>query len=130
MLSTAEDLKAVHSAQSVAALYRTARDKESNLSNAPQCDAESCIPRKKAAGQFSFPGSGSNTGLAIPAKLRKEGSIIRVCRDCSAIAQSKGVSIVPLGTPIISIQEDSEGTRLEAKAAISKLPYMHRNPAV
>jgi hypothetical protein len=129
-LSTAEELKAVHSAQSVAALYRTARDKESNLSNAPQCDVDSCIPKRKAAGQFSFSSNVANIGLVIPAKLKKDGAIIRVCRDCSNIAQSKGLSIVPLGTPIISIQEDSEGTRLEAKAAISKLPYMHRNPAV
>lgn len=32
--------------------------------------------------------------------------------------------------PLIVVHDPSEGTRLEAKNAVSNLPYMHRNPAV
>jgi hypothetical protein len=32
--------------------------------------------------------------------------------------------------PIIVVHEPNEGSRLEVKNALSKLPYMNRNPAV
>lgn len=51
-------------------------------------------------------------------------ALLKAARD-----KGRGTSQVT-NEPLIAIQSDCDGTRLEAKNDISKLPYMHRNPAV
>jgi hypothetical protein len=40
------------------------------------------------------------------------------------------VCMCVLEQPVIIVHDPSEGSRLEVKNALSKLPYMNRNPAV
>jgi len=61
ILNATENLKAVHSAQSVAAIYRSAKDSKdegsSCLSLTGLCDLDNCHPRKKACGMFVYQSS-------------------------------------------------------------------------
>eukprot|EP00428_Durinskia_dybowskii_P078293 CAMPEP_0170358512 /NCGR_PEP_ID=MMETSP0117_2-20130122/2267_1 /TAXON_ID=400756 /ORGANISM="Durinskia baltica, Strain CSIRO CS-38" /LENGTH=387 /DNA_ID=CAMNT_0010612725 /DNA_START=110 /DNA_END=1273 /DNA_ORIENTATION=+ len=82
LLQEEDDMQAVHSAKSVAALLKTAKDK---------------IAQVKAAVQPPPPSNGEP----------------RVTNE-----------------PLIVVHDPNEGSRLEVKNALSKLPYMNRNPAV
>lgn len=127
ILNAAENLKAVHSTQSVAAIYRSAKDAKGDESLVVMCDLEECHPRKKASSMFVNQVS-LNIPL-VPSKLRRDGCNVRVCRECSQKLGSN-VQILPLGTPLILSHDAADGARIEVKNSIQKLPYMNRNPAI
>ena len=129
ILNSTENLKSIHSTQSVAAIYRSAREKDPNdiISDSIKCDLEECIPRKKASASFSYHSGIPQLNL-IPIKLRREGSNIKICKECSN--KLSNISLHPIGTPLIQSHDVTEGTRIEVKNSIAKLPYMNRNPAI
>lgn len=121
LLQEEEDMQAVHSAKSVAALLKTAKDK---------------IAQVKAAVNPAPPPPSEP-------KILNEVSIVAVVWSWNGLSLFDNLSAdvcFLLGLtflfspstvqPIIIVHDASEGSRLEVKNALSKLPYMNRNPAV
>ena len=131
ILENTDNLKAVHSTNSVAAMVRhSARggEEKSALQTAlGVCEIADCQPRKSATKQFFYESHLPFGHLVLPAKRRECGPVL-VCASCAA--KLPGVQLLPIGTPYQATHDASEGTRVTNKSAVNKLPYMNRNPAV
>ena len=131
ILENTDNLKAVHSTNSVAAMVRNSArgsEEKSALQTAlGVCELIECHPRKMAAKQFFYESHQPHGLLVQPSKRRECGPVL-VCASC--ISKLSGIELVPIGTPYQATHDASEGTRVTNKAAVNKLPYMNRNPAV
>merc|ERR1711871_91324 len=131
LLENTDNLKAVHSTNSVAAMVRhSARGGEEKTALQTAlgvCEIADCQPRKMAAKQFFYQAHVPHGLLVQPAKRRECGPVL-VCASC--VTKLKGVQLLPIGTPYQATHDASEGTRVTNKSAVNKLPYMNRNPAV
>lgn len=131
ILENTDNLKAVHSTNSVAAMVRNSarggEEKTALQTALGVCELIDCHPRKMAAKQFFYESHLPHCLLVQPAK-RRECAPVLVCTSCAT--KLSGVQLLPVGTPYQATHDASEGTRVTNKSAVSKLPYMNRNPAV
>ena len=77
----------------------------------------------------------SNKSVAAMLSQAKEKIASVALSSAQALEQRSGAAVEPKALkiahmPVIVTHEPGEGSKLEAKNAINKLPYMHRNPAV